>query len=214
MNEPEGVIKYQLKHAQQPLNGLLPLSEINAWRTIAVRLGLIGQSPERYDNIGFGNISQRLEPHSGQFVISGCQTGHLQVLSPEQYCLVINAEPLANRVQSCGPCKPSSEALTHACVYAHNPAVNAVIHAHSPEIWKHTVALGLLHTGADIAYGTVEMAMAVGRLVAQGKLLQPALFTMLGHQDGVVAFGATLPQAGSELIKYLALAIGIEQQGS
>lgn len=212
MTELEGVIKYQLNHMQQPVNLSLSLTEINAWRTIAVRLDLIGQDPERYDNIGFGNISQRIDAHSGQFIISGTQTGHIQHLSPEHYALVVKAEPHRNRLQSSGLCKPSSESLTHASVYAQDHSIQAVIHAHSPEIWKHTVALGLPHTNADVPYGTVEMATAVEQLFQSGKLTQISLFTMLGHEDGVIAFGKNMQEAACELIKYLSMAIGIEQQ--
>lgn len=212
MKEQEGVIKYQLDHTQQPINLSSSLAEISAWRTIVVRLELIGQVPERYDNIGFGNISQRVEPHSSQFIISGTQTGHIEHLNPEHYCLIVKAEPKKNRLQSLGLCKPSSESLTHASVYAQDNSIQAIIHAHSPEIWKHTAALGLPHTGADVPYGTVEMAAAVEQLFQSGKLTQTSLFTMLGHEDGVVAFGSNMQEAAWELIKYLSLAIGIEQQ--
>jgi L-ribulose-5-phosphate 4-epimerase len=213
MTEQEGVIKYQLKHAQQPVDLAFSITEINAWRTICVRLDLIGQDRKRYDNIGFGNISQRIAPDSGQFLISGTQTGHIEQLSSEDYCLVINAEPHQNRLQSCGLCKPSSESLTHASVYAQNNTIQAVIHAHSPEIWKHTVMLGLPHTGADVPYGTVEMATAVEQLFQSDMLAQISLFTMLGHEDGVVAFGKNMQEAAWQLIKYLSMAIAIEQQG-
>ncbi|MGZ5007480.1 MAG: class II aldolase/adducin family protein [Methylobacter sp.] len=212
MEEKEGVIKYQLNHTQQSINPLLSIAEINAWRTIAVRLGLIGQTPKRYDNIGFGNISQRVDAPNDQFIISGTQTGHIEHLGPEHYCLIVKAEPHQNRLQSRGLCKPSSESLTHASVYAQDTAIQAVIHAHSPEIWKHTVELGLPHTSAEIPYGTVEMATAVERLFQSGELSQTSVFTMLGHEDGVVAFGKNMQVATWELIKYLSLAIGIEQQ--
>lgn len=212
MKEQEGVIKYQLNHTQQPIDPLFPLTEINAWRTIAVRLELIGQVPERYDNIGFGNISQRIDPHSNQFIVSGTQTGHIEQLSREHYCLIVKAEPHRNRIESSGLCKPSSESLTHASVYAQDNAIQAIIHAHSPDIWKHTVALGLPHTTADVPYGTVEMAAAVEQLFQSGKLSRTSIFTMLGHEDGVVAFGRNMQEAAWELIKHLSLAISIEQQ--
>jgi ribulose-5-phosphate 4-epimerase/fuculose-1-phosphate aldolase len=211
MKEQEGVIKYQLEHSQQPIQPF-PFSEINAWRTIAVRLDLIGQSPDRYDNIGFSNISQRIDAHSNQFIVSGTQTGHIEHLRPEHYCLVVKAEPHQNRLQSKGLCKPSSESLTHASVYAQDNTIQAVIHAHSPDIWKHTVALGLPHTSADIPYGTVEMATAVEQLFQSGLLKKSSLFTMLGHEDGVVAFGTNMQEAAWKLINCLSLAIGIEQQ--
>jgi L-ribulose-5-phosphate 4-epimerase len=214
MREQEGVIKYRLDHRQQSFNPAPPLTGINAWRTVFFRLGLIGQCADRYDNIGFGNISQRLEPGSHQFIVSGTQTGHIEQLKPEHYCLVVKAEPEKNRIQSLGLCKPSSESLTHACVYAQSPAIQAVIHVHSPEIWRQTLALNLPHTPPDIPYGTVEMAMAVKQLFQSSNMRQASVFTMLGHEDGVVSFGNTLQSAAWELIKQLSLAIGIEQQSN
>jgi L-ribulose-5-phosphate 4-epimerase len=212
MKEQEGVIKYQLKHRQKPINAKFSFSEINAWRTILFRLGLIGQEPERYGNLGFGNISQRLNSQDSQFIISGTQTGHIEHLSPEHYCLVVKADPRKNRIQSSGLRKPSSESLTHACIYAQDSSIEAVIHVHNPEIWNNTAALNLPHIAADIPYGTVAMAMAVERLFQSGSLQQAALFTMLGHEDGVVSFGGNMQDAAWEMIKYLSLAIGIEQQ--
>jgi ribulose-5-phosphate 4-epimerase/fuculose-1-phosphate aldolase len=212
MKELEGVIKYQLEHTLKPINEKFSLSEINAWRTVIFRLGLIGQNPERYNSLGFGNISQRLSPQSSQFVISGSQTGHIEHLSPEHYCLVVKADPRKNRIQSCGLYKPSSEAMTHASIYAQDSNIQVVIHVHSPEIWNNTAALNLTHISADIPYGTVAMATAVERLFQSGKFQQTSLFTMLGHEDGVVSFGRNMPEAAWELIKYLSLAIGIEQQ--
>jgi ribulose-5-phosphate 4-epimerase/fuculose-1-phosphate aldolase len=212
MTEPEGVIKYQLNHTYQPISATYPLTEINAWRMIAVRLELIGQNPGRYDNVGFGNISQRLYAHGNQFIISGTQTGHIANLGPEHYCLILKAEPQQNQLESCGLCKPSSESLTHASIYAQNPDIQAIIHAHSPEIWKHTTALNLPHTSASVPYGTVEMASAVEQLFKSGSLERSSLFTMLGHEDGVIAFGTNMQETALELINHLSRAISIEQQ--
>jgi L-ribulose-5-phosphate 4-epimerase len=210
MKEQEGVIKYQLKHSEQPINEKFSFAEINAWRAIIYRLGLIGQDPGRYDNLGFGNISQRIDSLGNQFIISGTQTGHIEYLSPEHYCLVVKADPRKNRIQSRGLRKPSSESMTHASIYAQDSNINAVIHAHSPEIWNHTEALNLPHIPAAITYGTVEMANAVEGLFQAGCLQQTSLFTMLGHEDGVVSFGGNMQEAAWELIKCLSFAIGID----
>ena len=212
MKDQEGVIKYQLKHAHKQIVEIISLSEINAWRTIIFRLGLIGQHPERYGNLGFGNISQRLNPQSSQFIISGSQTGHIEHLSPQHYSLVVKADPRKNRIESCGLFKPSSESLTHASIYAQDNNIQAVIHVHSPEIWKNTAALNLPHIPADIPYGTVEMASAVEHLFLSFGFKQTSLFTMLGHEDGVVSFGNDMQAAAWELIKHLSFAISIEQQ--
>jgi ribulose-5-phosphate 4-epimerase/fuculose-1-phosphate aldolase len=212
MKEQEGVIKYQLDHAQKPVGEPFSFREINAWRTVVYRLGLIGQDPRRYGGLGFGNISHRIDARSERFMISGSQTGHIEQLRPEHYCLIMHADSRNNRIESRGLHKPSSESLTHAGIYALDSAIQAVIHVHSPEIWNHAAALDLPDIAADISYGTVEMALAVERLFQSGGLQRTPLFTMRGHEDGVVAFGKTLAEAAGVLINMLALAIGIEQQ--
>lgn len=210
MNDQEGVIKYQLEHVHKSINIPFGFNELSAWRAIIYRLGLIGQVEHRYDNLGFGNISQRLNAHSQQFIISGTQTGHLEYLQAEHYALVERAEPHDNYLKSSGLFKPSSESLTHASIYTLNSKVQSVIHVHSPEIWRNTMALNVPHISAKIPYGTVDMAVAVEHLFQTGHLDNIALFTMLGHEDGVVAFGGNLQEAAEELIKYLALAICFE----
>ena len=207
MNEQEGVIKYELEHQQMPMTEFFSVKQISAWRAILFRLGLLGQDPDRYDNLGFGNISHRVKPQSNQFVISGTQTGHIKYLCSEQFVLVVKAEPRQNRIYSCGLIQPSSEALTHASIYSLDPKVNAVIHVHSPEIWGNTKVLNLPHISADIPYGTVAMAIAVEQLFKDGSLCNSSVFSMLGHQDGVVAFGKTIEEAALALISYLSLSL-------
>ena len=209
MTEIEGVIKYQLAHTQTPINKRKDLLELDAWRTIMHRLQLIGQLPDRYGGLGYGNISQRLD--NEQFIITGTQTGHLAFLSDNDYCIVHKADPFLNRIQSSGVCKPSSEALTHASVYAENPDINYVIHVHCPEIWLNTKILQLPYTSKIIAYGTPEMAAAVQQLIENLPLKQQGIFTMLGHEDGVVAFGKTLRETAEILIACLSQGLVIEQ---
>jgi hypothetical protein len=57
------------------------------------------------------------------------------------------------------------------------------------------------------------MAQAVKALVNSQQVSQLPLFTMLGHEDGVVAWGATLEQAAAVLIQQLANAIALEPVG-
>ena len=211
MSEMEGVIKYHLNHQHKPLPANINLNRLNAWRSVLYRLQLIGQNPEQYDGLGYGNISQRLAVDSSAFVISGTQTGHLAQLSPKDYALIDSASVEQNQINSSGLTAPSSEALTHAGVYQQDASAQAVIHVHSPEIWRHTRALNLPHTKAEIAYGTIDMAQAVKALLRADQVSQLPLFTMLGHQDGVVAWGATLEQAAAVLIQQLANAIALEQ---
>jgi L-ribulose-5-phosphate 4-epimerase len=178
---------------------------------VMAKLNLIGQNPHRYNGYGFGNISQRLTTPDLQFMISGTQTGHLNVLKRQDYCLITQASPQVNTIISTGETKPSSEALTHASVYLQNPQIQAVIHVHCPEIWQHTQALSLAHTAVNVAYGTPEMANAVTQLFKSEGWRETAVFSMLGHEDGVIAFGDSLSQAGCALITQLSRAVAMEQ---
>jgi L-ribulose-5-phosphate 4-epimerase len=211
MSEMEGVIKYHLNHQHKPLPANINLNPLNAWRSVLYRLQLIGQNPAKYDGLGYGNISQRLALNSSAFVISGTQTGHLAKLSLNDYALIDSASVEQNQINSSGLTAPSSEALTHVGVYQQEASPQAVIHVHSPEIWRQTLALNLPHTKAEIAYGSTEMAQAVKALLNSEQVRQLPLFTMLGHEDGVVAWGATLEQAAAVLIQQLANAIALEQ---
>ncbi|WP_347989204.1 class II aldolase/adducin family protein [Methylomonas sp. AM2-LC] len=203
MQEQEGVIKYQLHHQHHPLGAEIDLLEINAWRSILFQLKLIGQRTDKYGGLGFGNISRRLVPSSNQFVISGSQTGQLAELNPEHYVLIQRAEPDTNSIYSRGLYPPSSEALTHASVYQQDADIQAVIHVHSPELWHNTLPLKIPYTHANIAYGTTDMAQAVANLFISRQLNDVGLFSMLGHEDGIVAFGPTFAEASTLLIKTL-----------
>lgn len=211
MAEQEGVIKYQLIHRDAQLPAEIDVAEINGWRWLLYQLALIGQHPEKYDGLGYGNLSRRLHPGQPQFLISGTQTGHFEHLDRCHFAIVEAADPLSNRLLSSGPMPPSSEALTHASVYRAHPAAQAVIHVHSPLLWRNTDTLGLPHSAGDIRYGTVEMALAVESLLDSERCRQIAVFSMLGHQDGIVAFGSDLAAAVQLLMIQLSRAVAIEQ---
>jgi ribulose-5-phosphate 4-epimerase/fuculose-1-phosphate aldolase len=212
MAEQEGVIKYHLEHNNKPLPPAIDFSDLNSWRSIMIKLEMIGQTPDRYKGLGFGNISQRLEPSSCSFLISGTQTGDLDPLSRQDFCIVVSTNPATNSIISEGPCKPSSEALTHASVYLERSKTQVVIHGHCPAIWKNTRQLNLSFTEQNIAYGTPEMAQAVSQLIRSRKFNSGGIFSMLGHEDGIVAFAATMQQAAEYLILTLEKALKIEQQ--
>ncbi|WLQ11430.1 class II aldolase/adducin family protein [Hahella aquimaris] len=190
----EGVIKFDLRHTQQTLPEHLDLSELEAWRGVLFEHGLIGQDPFRYDGLGYGNISMRASPE-GAFIVTGSQTGGASQLEANQYALVTEAEVDANRLTSLGEIKPSSESLTHALLYALDPEIKAVAHVHSPEIWHNAAALGLTTTPESAEYGSMDLVDAIKSLWRDGKLKTPGVFVMLGHQDGVVAFGSSLRAA-------------------
>lgn len=210
MTEQEGVIKFQLDFSPQPALSAADVAEINSWRAIMLQLGMLGQTPQRYDNYGFGNISQRFGQRFGadnRFVISGTQTGGIVQMRAADYALVTLCLPEQNRIAAKGETKPSSEAMTHGQLYQLNRDINFVIHAHCPQIWQLASALGLVQTRAEVPYGTVAMAEEVARLFGDTDVLQQGIFTMAGHEDGVVAFGGSAQQAAQRLICVYAAAL-------
>ncbi len=206
----EGVIKFQLDYtwdAAVAETAAPYLPALEKWRAFCVAHGLIGQDPARYAGYGFGNISQQIVLEEGgggelrPFLISGTQTGHLAHLSAEHYALVTGCYPTENRVVARGMVKPSSESMTHGVIYALDTAVRGVIHVHSPHLWQAAERLALPMTAADVPYGTPAMAEEVARLFAQTDVRQRGIFGMAGHEDGIVAFGRDLDEAGAVLAR-------------
>ena len=212
--QDEGVIKYRLDFTPSPPLTQADIEHINHWRNLLYRHQLIGQDPARYGGYGYGNLSLRLEPFEAvpalrRFVISGSQTGHLPELGPEHYTIVTECYPEENRLVAHGPIRPSSESLTHAAVYALDTKIRAVFHAHSPEIWQAAARLGIPTTRDDVPYGTPAMAAEVTRLYTTTRVAQQRIFSMGGHEDGIVSFGESAEQAGEILLAALAAATAL-----
>ncbi len=205
MTEQEGVIKYRLDYHVKPARITPGFAELNAWRALLWRIGVIGQDDARYDGLSYGNLSLLLD--AGGFLITGTQTGHLPRLTPDQYAYVRQARPEHNYLAAEGPLPPSSEALTHAAVYSADATVRCVAHGHCPEIWQRATALKLPCTNASIAYGTPAMAQAVNTLV--GTHPGQGVIVMRGHQDGLLTYGQTPEQACWLMLRYLAKALAL-----
>ncbi len=192
----EGVIKYTLDFVKtDPLEAAMwePLEPI---RARLFELGLIGVK----DGVGYGNISRRIE--GGGFVITATQTGHLPYLDEKSYSLVKSYDEAEFRIESEGPAKPSSEAFTHAAVYALSPHIEWVIHIHSFAIWKMMMEGAYLKT-ADVAYGTKEMAREVENIYKGTDPLKNPLFAMAGHEEGAMIFGKSADEAFGVVKKIL-----------
>lgn len=209
MTEQEGVIKFHLQHALVSPEAMTA-PEVSAWasllgwRSVIFDLGLIGQAPTRYGGLGYGNVSIRLVDVQGpRFLVSASQTSGLARPSLEHFCEVFAWDLSRHEVKSRGLLKPSSESTTHAMIYDWMPDVGCVLHVHSPEIWQKAQALGLVCTPDDVEYGTAQMALAV-RKAFSARNHGWGVFAMLGHEDGVVAFGRDADQAGQILIRALA----------
>ncbi len=212
-HEPEGVIKFDLDFKQTPFPETRDLRALIAWRAVLHRLRLIGQDPLRYGGLGFGNISQKIveKPVSAEgmhpMIISGTQTGAEERLDETHFCIVKESSIWHNRIVAEGPVKPSSEALTHAAVYCCDPEIRFVMHVHSPEIWCATQKLSIPSIAKTIAYGTPAMADAVYDLILSQGNPATGIFSMLGHEDGILSYGITAENAGNLLIDTLARAL-------
>lgn len=205
----EGVIKYQLVFD----TGIGPLAwdqlaELDSWRTLLFRIGLNGRDPARYEGLAYGNVSRRLGGR--KFVISGTQTGGKPRLEASDYCLVSNFDIGSNALWAGGPIQPSSEALTHAAAYEAGRRVNFVFHVHSPELWVLSPRLSIPVTDPGIAYGTPEMAAAIGALLQRP---EADLIAMGGHLDGLIAVGGTPEAAANALFRALTKAFALAPRG-
>ncbi len=137
--QQEGIIKFQLQFTEGPPLGGGTLAEVNAWRRILFLLRLVGRDPERYDGLGYGNISERVGPFPApaterRFIISGTQTGGLEQLGDRHFVTVVECYPEENRLVAEGPIRPSSESLTHGTLYGLDDSLRSVMHVHCPEI--------------------------------------------------------------------------------
>jgi ribulose-5-phosphate 4-epimerase/fuculose-1-phosphate aldolase len=192
----EGYIKFaSIWQRSKPLD-FPEIDELITWRRPLFAAELIGQYVE--SGIGFGNISIRL-PGAGGFIISGTQTGHLAELDYRHFARVTSYDISENRVTSIGATEASSESMTHATIYEINPAIRAVVHVHSYELW---VALKnvLPTTSEDVAYGTPEMAYEFYRLFNETDFRRQGIAVMAGHEAGLISIGSTLQEAAERVL--------------
>lgn len=195
----EGYIKYQLHWEDTVLPEFPGTEQLLEFRDRLKQLGWIGQYP---DGTGFGNISIRTG-NADSFLISGTQTGGINHLSANGLSWVYQYDLAGNTLFCRGGAKASSEALTHAAMYAADENIRAVIHVHHPYCWKK-----LLYTittiDDGIAYGTPEMALEVQQCIQKNKQLQAEkIFVTAGHEDGIFTFGHSLEESFQILSAHL-----------
>lgn len=204
MTIDEGYIKYTSFWTKAPVPSTADTEELEAWRQPLFAAGLIGHYEEL--GIGYGNISIRCgEP--GQFLISGTQTGHITETDKAHYSLVTSYNTHANIVCSVGPLQASSEAMTHAAIYGLDLNIGAIVHGHSHVLWQ-SLLNKLPTTGADVAYGTPQMADEFRRLYRDTAFRDEGLAVMAGHEEGILSFGATLEEAARKILSLLEPAPG------
>lgn len=195
MPRDEGYIKFDCEWIEGAAPPWHKLSALNDWRQLMHKAGLIGMYP---DGIGFGNISVRDVPLN-EFIITGTATGAEPSLTRNHFTRVIDYNLDENRVTCRGPIRASSESLTHAAFYESSHSIKAVIHIHHRYLWD-TYLDKLPTTSRDVAYGTPEMAYEVRRLLSLRNPRNKQLVIMGGHEEGVMAYGASISQAASILL--------------
>lgn len=198
--QEEGVIKFDLDYRWSAPDPSLDITALSSVRRDLWRRGLIGQAPDRYGGVGYGNVSCRVRPGEHRFLVSGSQTGALEWLQSEHYAQVTGFDVDRNQVHATGPIQPSSEALTHGMIYELADAIQVILHVHSPLIWQAGNSLGLPMTSRHAAYGTAAMAREVAQLFHATDVISRGMFVMGGHLDGVIAMGETIPETGRILL--------------
>lgn len=197
----DGIIKYDRTNFSQcpPLESI-EYTELEYWRKKLYKLSLIGEYPE--DKIGYGNVSMIYDysnifkTQRPQFIITGTQTGKYQNLDGRYYTRVLDFSINDLKVKMEGPIEASSEVVTHAAIYQHNPLIRTVFHIHSPVMWKMMINEKFPYIDANITYGTVEMAHATQKCIAD---TTSGIFCMHGHVDGIVAYGKTPEEAWNHI---------------
>jgi L-ribulose-5-phosphate 4-epimerase len=214
----EGVIKFQARHETRRLDSRVfgeLACKLTAWREIMALTQLVGQDPARYGGAGYGNVSGRVgAPSSARgarsFLVTGTQTGGARCLTLDDYCVIQSYDYQRNTVQSYGGILPSSESMTHGSIYDLSPHIRFVLHAHTPTLWRRAAKLRIPTTDEKVPYGTPEMALEVQRLYRTTPLAEQRIFSMGGHEDGIVVFGRSPEEAGQVLITALARAYELQ----
>ena len=184
----DGVIKYSIEHQTVDTPLFSGYEQLETLRTRLFTLGLIGEK----DGIGYGNLSMR-DKNSKPFFITATQTGRKQTLSREYYTYISNYDFSTFKVISKGTQKPSSEALSHAMIYAIDERIATVIHIHSLALWKFMQEKNNLATTAE--YGTAEMVEEIAELYTNLDPMINNVFVMKGHEEGIITFGRNVEEA-------------------
>lgn len=196
MTIDEGYIKYDSHWTEAPATEIKPAAELERCRYPLYKAGLVGEYAEL--GIGFGNISRRCSGR-GQFLITGTQTGNLEHTTAEHYSLVTAFDIERNSVSCEGPVQASSEAMTHAAIYALDESIGAIVHVHNKAAWERYLNR-LPSTRPDIAYGTPAMAHEFARLYAETDFQRNGVAVMAGHEEGLISFGTSLDEAADRIL--------------
>jgi hypothetical protein len=173
-------------------------SVLNYWRDVLFNMDLIGA----YENgVAFGNLSLRAGQTS-KFFIPGEATGAISILEPVHYIRIDGCNFNENALKCSGPLKGSSESLTHAVIYQADPGTNAIIHAHSIELWE-SLKGKVPSTDVQYLFGTPGMAGDIFRLFKETDVIEKRIIVTEGEKAGLLAFGNDMDEAINILMSYI-----------
>jgi ribulose-5-phosphate 4-epimerase/fuculose-1-phosphate aldolase len=177
------------------------LEGLNCWRERLRVLGMVGAfEAGELAGVGFGNLSQRA---ARGFLITATRTGQLPLLTIRDYCEVVSIDLERNTVSFLAmgnDITPSAECMTHGALYEADAEIGAVIHVHHNRLWRRL--LNRYPTSSpDADYGTPAMARELRRLYQESELPRLRVAAMGGHEDGVIALGRDIDEAGKTLLK-------------
>lgn len=191
----DGVIKFNCDWKDELLPIKVP-SELKLWRDKMRQLNLIGECPD--SKIGYGNISIKTEKG---ILISGTQTGNIYSIQGNDFALVTDYNMKLNQVSCLGELKASAESLTHAAVYECDNSIKAIIHIHNKELWDKLIDK-IPTSRRVVPYGTSKMGSEIKRLFDETNLAHEKIMVMGGHEEGIIAFGKNLKEAGQLILNY------------
>ena len=198
MKDQDGYIKFKYEWDKKPFTFPREQFErVNYWRQKLFDMKLIGVYD---DGIGYGNISIRID-ETNNFIITGSATGRCKNLNRMHYSMVNYYDIDDNFVKCMGEIKASSESLTHAAVYQEAPSVNAIVHVHNKAMWDFYKNVKPT-TSEEAPFGTPEIANEIRELVKKDEVLKDRLIVMGGHEDGLIAFGKDVEEAGQAMMEY------------
>lgn len=192
----EGVIKFNCNWEDNDLPINVPV-QLMEWRDKMYELKLIGEYEDI--KIGYGNIS--IQTPLG-ILISGTQTGNIYPIKEKDFSLVTSYDMTKNSLDCVGEIKASAESLTHAAFYGADDSIKAVIHIHNKELWDNLIDK-IPTSKREVPYGTAEMASEILRLFKETSIQKEKIMVMGGHDEGIIAFGENLQEAGKVILKIL-----------
>jgi hypothetical protein len=88
--------------------------------------------------------------------------------------------------------RPVSNCVDWPLFYRRYCTIGALIHGCWSELWSQADSIGIPVPHRDVHYGTRGKAEEVCRLFHNNPVGVLKIFTMGGHEDGIVAFGSSL----------------------